>query len=168
MKAQRLLLPAILSCLAAAQPSCYSFRGTSISPNISTYYVNNFQNNADNAPAGISIDFSEALKEKIRTQSRLTLADTDPDIEFRGTIVDYRISAEAPQPDERTALNRLTIITAVEYINHREEGKNWKSNFSFFYDFPSSQDFTSVREVATLTIANQIMEDIFNKSFNDW
>ena len=156
-----LILPAVL-------PACYSLSGVSIDPDVRTYYVANFKDNADNAPAGLSTDFTEALKEKIRTQSRLVYVDQNPDIEFMGTIVDYRITSEAPQPGERTALNRLTIVTAVEYINHKNEEKGWKSNFSFFYDFPSNQDFSAVENEATVAIGTQIMEDIFNKAFTDW
>jgi hypothetical protein len=147
---------------------CYSFTGANFDPSIQTYWVAPFRDNADNAPAALSTDFTEALKEKIRTQSRLTLTEDNPQIEFRGTLVDYRITAEAPQPGERTSLSRLTIVTAVEYINNLDEEDNWKSNFSFFYDFPSNQDFSSIEEEATQTIIDQIMEDIFNRAFTDW
>lgn len=154
--------------LAVGLSGCYSFTGVSLDPGIQTYYVAPFRDNADNAPAAISTDFTEALKEKIRTQSRLTYTETDPDIEFQGAIVDYRITSEAPQPGERTSLNRLTIVTAVEYINHRSEEEGWKNNFSFFFDFDSTTDFTSVEDEATRTISAQIMEDVFNKAFTDW
>lgn len=147
---------------------CYSFTGANFDPSIQTYWVAPFKDNAENAPAALSTDFTEALKEKIRTQSRLTLNDENPQIEFRGTLVDYRITAEAPQPGERTSLSRLTIVTAVEYINNLDEDENWKSNFSFFFDFPSNQDFSSIEEEATRVIIDQIMEDIFNKAFTDW
>ena len=163
----RLLLFVVAGALALL-PGCYSLSGVSIAPGVETYYVANFKDNADNAPAGLSTDFTEALKEKIRTQSRLVYTEDDPHLEFIGTIVDFRITAEAPQPGERTSLSRLTIVTAIEYINHQEEEKGWKSNFSFFYDFSSTQDFSSVETEAIATISAQIMEDIFNKAFTDW
>lgn len=147
---------------------CYSLRGISIDPAVKTYFVSQFKSNATNAPPNLNQTFTEALKEKIRTESRLTYADTDPDIEFKGTIVDFRVSSEAPQPGETTALNRLTITTAIEYIDSKDEKKNWKSNFSFFYDFPSSQDLLSIQEDAIQVISTQMMEDIFNKAFTDW
>ena len=148
---------------------CYSFRGISIDYNtVKTYYVDQFANNALNAQPALSQRLTEDLKEKIRTESRLVLNDVNPDIEFKGAIVRYDVSSEAPQPGETTALNRLTITTAIEFINNKDEENRWKKNFSFFYDFPSSQDLSSVEEDAISTISNQMMEDIFNAAFTDW
>lgn len=150
------------------QTSCYSFSGISIDPSVSTYYVAQFKNNALNAPPILEQTVTEQLKEKIRTESRLTYDDTNPDIEFEGSIVDFRVTSEAPSPGETTAINRLTIVTAVEYINNFNEEKGWKSNFSFFFDFPSSQDLSQVQDQAIEVILDQMMEDIFNKAFTDW
>ncbi|MBL7790956.1 MAG: hypothetical protein JNK77_01435 [Saprospiraceae bacterium] len=148
--------------------SCYSLRGIDIDPNVNTYFVDQFRNNASNAPPSLPQTFTEALKEKIRTESRLVYADTDPDISFKGSIVDFRVTSEAPQPGETTSLNRLTITTAIEYIHAKDEKKGWKSNFSFFYDFPSSTDLGSIQDDAIDVISKQMMEDIFNKAFTNW
>ncbi|MCO6487437.1 MAG: hypothetical protein J5I98_03415 [Phaeodactylibacter sp.] len=147
---------------------CYSFRGISIDPSVTTYYVEQFTNNALNAQPALAQRFAEDLKEKIRTESRLVFNDTDPNIEFKGIIVSYNVTSEAPQPGETTAINRLTITTAIEYINNVNEEKGWKKNFSFFFDFPSSQDLASVEDEAVTAISNQMMEDIFNAAFTDW
>lgn len=161
----------LLSLLA----SCYSFSGISINYDVTkTYYIANFQNNALNAPPTLPQSLAEALREKIRRESRLVQSDTDPDIEFNGTLVDFRVTAEAPQGGnnrESTAVNRLTIVTAIEYINNNstnEDDKGWKSNFSFFYDYPSTTDLSSVQDEAIEVILDQMMEDIFNKAFTDW
>ena len=150
------------------QTGCYSFSGISIDPSVSTYYVENFKNNAFNSPPSLELTMTEELKEKIRTQSRLVYNDINPDIEFKGSVVDYRVTSEAPEPGETAAINRLTIVAAVEYINNKEVEDTWKSNFSFFYDFPSSQDLSSVQEEAVDAILTQMMEDIFNKAFTNW
>ena len=147
---------------------CYSFRGVSIDPSVTTYYVEQFTNNALNAQPALAQRFAEDLKEKIRTESRLVFNDTDPNIEFKGIIVSYNVTSEAPQPGETTAINRLTITTAIEYINNVNEEKGWKKNFSFFYDFDSGTDLSSVEDDAVTTISNQMMEDIFNAAFTDW
>lgn len=148
--------------------SCYSLSGVSIGPEVNTYFVLQFRSNADNAPPTLEQTLTEALKEKIRTESRLVFDELNPDVDFSGTIVDYRVTSEAPRPGELTAINRLTINVAVEYTNNRQENKNWRSNFSFFFDFPSSQDLSSVQEEAIQAITNQLVEDIFNKAFTDW
>ncbi|HMN91196.1 MAG TPA: LPS assembly lipoprotein LptE [Saprospiraceae bacterium] len=146
---------------------CYSLSGISISQDVKTYYVEQFRSNADNAPPTLEQTLTEALKEKIRTESRLIYSDTDPHVEFKGTVVDFRVTSEAPRPGEFTAINRLTINVAVDYKNNIDK-KEWKSNFSFFFDFPSSQDLASIQDEAIRVISNQLMEDIFNKAFTDW
>lgn len=149
--------------------ACYSFRGTSIDyATTSTYFVNPFVNNAQAALPALEQTLTEDLKEKIRAESRLVLSEEDPDIEFSGTLVSYRITAEAPTAGEVTAINRLTIILAIEYYDNVKDEQVWKRNFSFFYDFPSNVDFSSVEEEAISTISTQIMEDIFNAAFSSW
>lgn len=146
---------------------CYSFRGVSISPEVRTYYVEQFRSNAENAPPALEQTLTEALKEKIRTESRLIFTDVNPHVEFKGTIVDFRVTSEAPRPGELTAINRLTINVAIEFKNIVDK-KEWRNNFSFFFDFPSTRDLASIQNEAILAISNQLMEDIFNKAFTDW
>lgn len=135
---------------------------------LKTYYVPQFLNNAENSLPNLPIQLTEALKDKVRLQSTLKYTDEDPDIELRGTLVDFRITSEAPRVGETTAINRLTITLAIEYFNNRTQKEVWKRNFSFFYNYPSDQDFSTVQETAIRTISNQLMEDIFNAAFSDW
>jgi hypothetical protein len=159
---------AVILLLISLLSGCYSFRGISIDRNVTTYYVENFKNNATSALPAMEQLFTENLKEKIRTDTRLIYNDETPDIEFKGTLVDFRISSEAPQPGELVAINRLTIVLAIEFINHLDEEKNWRNNFSHFFDFSSSTDFAAVQDEAVEAIQLQLMEDIFNKAFTDW
>ncbi|MCB0636137.1 MAG: hypothetical protein KDC54_05945 [Lewinella sp.] len=158
----------LLTLLVLLAEGCYTLSGISIPEEVDTYFVSQFENNALNAPPTLPIEVTEALKEKIRTTTRLTLDDTNPHIEFQGTVVDFRVTAEAPQPGEFSAINRLTIVTAVEYINHLDEEAGFRRNFSYFFDFPATQDLSSVQEQAIQEILDQIMEDIFNQAFTDW
>lgn len=157
-----------LSFFLAFLFGCYSFSGISIDPNTRTYYVPNFKNNAINAVPGLELEFTEALKDKINRETRLAYNDVNPDIEFVGTLVDYRISSEAPRPGETVSLNRLTIVLAIDYIDNQDQKKSWKSNFSFFSNFDATQDITSIQEDLIQEIRTQLMEDIFNKAFTAW
>lgn len=149
-----------------------SFSGASIAPDINTYYVELFKNNAQNAPAGLAQICTEKLREKIRVESRLVYADQDPHITYRGTVQDFSVSAQAPQQGTGAtsvaAFNRLTISVAIEFINQKDETKNWKNTFSFFYDFPNDANLIDVQDKGIDDILARINEDIFNKSFADW
>jgi hypothetical protein len=159
-----------LMCLLAFMlTACsYSFRSASVDAGVKTYYVAQFTNNALDAEPTLPVTLTENLKEKIRTESNLIYNDTEPDVEFKGVIVRYAVTSEAPQPGEVTAINRLTITTAIEYINNVSEDKSWKKNFSFFFDFSSSQELAAIQDQAINEISQQMMEDIFNAAFNTW
>jgi len=156
-----LLLPIYQCCTI-------SLSGATLDPELKTFYIPNFTNNAENALPSLSQRLTEDLKDKVRAESRLVLSETEPDIEFRGTLVDYRITAEAPRTGESTAINRLTITLAISYYNNRKNTEIWQKNFSFFYDFSSAIDFSSVQETANKAISKQLMEDIFNAAFSNW
>lgn len=159
---------AILMTATVSKRCTISQTGATIDPSITTYYVNPFINNADNALPNLDQQLAEDLRNKIRLNSRLRANDTNPDIEFKGTLVDFRITSEAPSADNRVALNRLTITLAIEYIDNKTDDEGWTRNFSFFFDYPASTDLSSVQEEAISTISNQLMEDIFNAAFSNW
>lgn len=148
--------------------SCYSFKGIAIPPDINTYYVDNFQNAVPQAPGDINQRFSEALRAKIRNESRLTYLEENADIEFSGSITGFRLSPEAPQAGNTVALNKLEITVSVNYTNNKDESKNWKKQFSFFRTFESDKDFISIQESLIDEIFKQLMENIFNQAFTGW
>ena len=166
MKEQLAVAFAVLIALLSIQ--CYSFRGTSIDPNVETFFVAPFENVSDNVVPTLAVTFTERLKDKIRQESRLTYTEVDPHIEFSGLITGYDITSVAPQPGETVAFNRLTIRLSVDYINHKKEGDTWKSSFSFFNDFPSNENIISIQDQLIENINNQLVEDIFNRAFNNW
>ena len=161
-----LRIPLLLSLFLLS--GCYSFKGTSISPDVKTFYVAPFDNNAPDAPPTLPIEFSEALRAKILNESRLVLDEENPDVEFVGAITTWRVSSEAPKPGELVAFNRLTIGVRVEYINHRNEEENWKSNFAYFADYDATQNLLDVQDQLIEAINEELVNQIFNKAFTNW
>lgn len=159
-------IPAILviSCLS----SCYSFKGITIPSDINTYYVENFDISTPNAPVEIDVQFSESMRTKVRSESRLKLKDTDPDVTFAGQITGYRLTSEAPREGNTVALNKLEITVQVQYTNHRNEKENYARSYSFFRTFPADQDFQSVQDGLNKDIISQLTEKIFNETFASW
>lgn len=161
----------ILISIFISSQSCYRFKGISIPPEVDTFYVGTFQNKASNSPGGLETEFTDAFIQKIIGSSKLNYDDVDPHIEFNGYLSRFSVSAVAPQQsDDRatTAFNRLTISVNVEYMNKFDEEDNWNQSFSFFSDFESTTDLSSVQDELIETIFAQILEDIFNKSFTNW
>lgn len=148
--------------------SCYSLSGISIDPTTKTYYVDLFENRAFESDPNYPATFTEDLKEKIRTQSRLTYTETDPDIEFSGAISEWRVTSEAPTGDAVTSFNRLTIAVQVEYVDNKNEKNNFKKRFSFFSDFGADQNLIDVQETLLEEINDNLVEFIFNEAFTNW
>jgi len=147
---------------------CYSFKGISIDPNTKTFYVNAFDNSAPNAIPTLPLTYTNLLIQKIQNESPLQKNEETPDIEFRGTITGFRVTSEAPTSDDEIAFNRLTIRVLIEYIDNKNEEKNWSSNFNHFNDFGADQNLIDVQDELIENIGDQLMEDIFNKAFTDW
>ncbi len=160
----RLLLCMIL--LAITFNSCsISLSGISIDPSIDTFNVETFENTADLLEPTLALDLTEALKDRIRNSSRLDWNKSKPDIIFTGTITGFRITSEAPQAGATTAFNQLTINLRVEYEEVNNDDKSWKKTFSRFVQFPSDQDFNSVKVELLEEVTEYIVQDVFNEAF---
>ena len=159
-----------MAMLALGFSGCkiYSFDGTSIPPDSKTFYVEQFEVRTSSAIPTLGQTISDALIDKIRNESNLNQVDSDPDIEFKGTVVEYRVTAESPQSGETTAFNRLNMVVSVEYINNKNEEDGWKSKFPYFSDFPSDQNLIDVQEQLIEEINTQLVDDIFRKAFTNW
>ncbi|MBT8191163.1 MAG: hypothetical protein HKN67_08990 [Saprospiraceae bacterium] len=154
--------------LTLSLSSCYSFKGISISPDLNTFYVEDFSLSSGDAPADLNQIFGQALRRKIREESRLVNNNENPDIIFKGTVTRYRINYVAPEEGNTTSLNRLDIAVKIEYIDELNPDNSWTKNYSDFEDYDSTQDFQSIRDGLIEIIVDDIMERIFNDAFTNW
>jgi len=161
-----LFLIAICSNLSCG---LYSFTGASIPVEMETVSVDFFENNAPLVVPYLSQDFTEALKNRIRNQSRLSMVRTDADAAFEGRITGYTINPTAVQGNDRAGLNRLTITVSVKYTNQLNEKLNFEQSFSRFKDFSTSAGPIQSQEQQLIKDINDMLtEDIFNRAFANW
>jgi len=146
----------------------YSFSGASVPPEAKTVSVQYFQNNASLAPPTLSQTFTEALRDKLSSQTRLGLINKGGDLDFEGSITGYTTAPIAIQSTDQAALNRLTITVNVKYTCSFDEKKNFEQSFSRFFDYSSSQSLATVEDQLIHDINDQLVQDIFNKALNDW
>ncbi len=146
----------------------YSFKGISISPDVKTYYVELFDNEAPASTATLPRDFTELLKDKIRRESSLRYNDEEPDVEFSGAITDFRVTAEAPKADEQIGFNKLTIVVLVSFVNNKHEKENWKQQFSYEDFFGASENLLDVQDQLIGVISDELVDRIFKRAFTNW
>ena len=146
----------------------YSFTGASISPDVKTVSVQYFPNNASLVQPILSQTFTEKLKNKFVSQTNLSVIKKDADLNFEGSITDYRTQPIAIQGNETAALNRLTISISVKFNNKNNEKQNFESSFSRYADYPSSKNLSEVESSLIDQITLQLVDDIFNKAVVNW
>jgi hypothetical protein len=146
----------------------YSLSGASIPPEAKTVSVQYFQNNASLAPPTLSQKFTEALKDKLSSQTRLALVSKGGDLSFEGSVTGYTTGPVAIQSTDQAALNRITITVNVKYVCVFDEKKSFEQTFSRYADYNSSQSLASVEDQLTSDINDQLVQDIFNRALNDW
>ncbi|MGZ4033367.1 MAG: LptE family protein [Bacteroidia bacterium] len=161
----------LMSCVMILFPGCkihYSLSGASIPPEAKTVSVTYFQNNASLAPPTLSQSFTEALRDKLSSQSHLSLVNKGGDLSFEGSITGYSTAPIGIQSTDQAALNRLTITVNVKYTCSFDEKKNFDQSFTRYADYTSSQSLSSVEDGLIRDINDQLVQDIFNKALNDW
>lgn len=146
----------------------YSFTGAAIAEDVKTVSVKTFQNFAPLANVNYSQTFSEALKNIFISQTNLSLANSDGDLQFEGSITNYQISSIAIQGNETAAKNRLTITVKVKFTNTKDKKQDFETDFTRFADYDSSVNISSIEDGLIKEINDQLTQDIFNKSVGSW
>ena len=156
-------------------PSCtykLSLSGASIPVNMKTIRVDFFENNAALVVNNLSTQFTEALKDRIRNTTRLSIVRTEEaDAVLSGTITDYNISPVSinATPNNVAPIagaSQLTITVNVKYVNNLDKKDNFEQSFS--KALPFSGDINSQEQTLIAAINKQLTEDIFNKAFANW
>ncbi|MGO1244148.1 MAG: LptE family protein [Sphingobacterium sp.] len=147
----------------------YSLSGGSIPENMKTVNVQYFENIAPMVYATLSQNFTEGLKERIRSQSRLSQVNGEADATFEGLITGYDISPVAVEANsDRAAMNRLTITVKVTYTNRLDETgeSNFEESFTQFREFAGT--VAAQEETLNGEIIKLLTEDVYNRAFANW
>ena len=173
MNGARLLFYSLVTLLVLESSHCrvsYGFKGGRKFADTVTVSVRMFENNAPLAKATVPQVMSETLKDAVQRQTKTQLVTSNGDLNFEGSITGYGVTPVAVQGGggNQSAQNRLTITINVRYTDKVEEKYNFESAFSRFQDFPSSQNLTAVEDQLIRDIAEQLVQDIMNRSINAW
>ena len=150
--------------------SCYSFTGSSLSPETKTIQIKEFPNNAALMNANLAQQFSTDIQNRFLQRTTLKGASENPDILIEGEITDYSITpttissaVNAPGGTIQAAQNKLTITVKLHYENKIEPDKSFDRTYSDEAVFSSDMDINTI-ETSQVKVVN---ERIINKIFND-
>ena len=145
----------------------YSFSGVDIAPEIRTVSVRQFRNNASMVNLKLANELTNRLREKFQSQTKLIVTDRNGDLQFEGQITDYAVSATAVGSD-KAAMNRLTVMVQVKFVNTLDEKKSYETTFSRYADFSSSKTLEQVQDALVAEIVDALIDDIFTKAVTNW
>lgn len=146
----------------------YSFTGASLSPDVKTVSVGYFRNISSLVNPKLSDQFTESLKDRLISETRLRMTSGESDLMYEGEITNYEQSYQGVQANETAGLNRLTITIRLRYTNNKEPLKNFERSFSKFTVFESSKNITDIEDDLVKEITDELINDVFNATVADW
>lgn len=151
--------------------SCYTLKTNVIPPEMKTISVPFFENEAPLVVSTLSQTFTEALKERIRTTTRLSIVTGQGDASLSGAISDYRyapISIQATNNNQAPIAGASVLSISVKVKFTYDANKK----LSFDQTFTKTQNYTgdlSTQEQSLIqVIVRQLIDEIFNAAFNNW
>jgi hypothetical protein len=163
-----LFLVIATALLAVSCVGGYSFTGVSVSSDTKTFSVEPFQNRASIVQPMLSSELTNALVGKVASSTNLVQVNEGADVSFVGTITGYSVSPSAIGANDKAAKNRLTITVRVAFKNNQNPKANYQTQFSRYREYDSSYSLSDVEESLIKEINEELIEDIFNKSFVNW
>jgi len=145
----------------------YSFSGAS-TEGLKSVSVQYFQNRASLVQPGLSQNLTDALIDKCKAQTNLSVVNGLGDVNFEGEISDYYTRPLTVSADATAATNRFTISVKVKFTNAVDPDLSYEQSFSRYEDYDSSLDLSQVEAELSEKIIEMIVEDIFNRAFVNW
>lgn len=156
--------------------------GASIPIDQKTIDIEFFENTAPLVVPTLSQQFTEALKDRIRTQTKLSIVrGEEANSRMSGAITGYSygpVSIQATNPNTApiAGASRLTITVRVKYLKYDyKDGKklsepNKKLSFdeSFSKSLNYTGDLSTQEQTLIQQINKQLTDDIFNRAFANW
>jgi hypothetical protein len=159
----------LLVCLTSACK--ISLSGATIPAELKTINIEYFENNAPLVVNYLSQQFTEAVKDRIRSNTSIAIVQGEATARMSGTITGYAIEPVSIQATSNNVApiagaERLTITVNVTYTNTIDKKLNFTRSFSEHQDFTG--DIANQEQKLITAINKQLTDDIFNAAFENW
>lgn len=146
----------------------YDFKGSNIPPDIKSISVGFFNNEAEIVNPQLSLQFTEKVKTKFQSESKLKLVTENGDYQITGAIRDYRWTPATLNGPTGTGQNQFTITVKVNFESALHPEKNFNKDFSQNAVFDASKNFSEVEQQYSSEISDKIIQQIFAEIALDW
>lgn len=165
----------LLAALAFSSCKIYSFRDTSIPPEVKTIHLAYIENRARLVNPALAPALNDAIRQKINNQaSKLSQIETsDADYDVTAYVSDYNYSTSGISGQQASS-NRLSVTVHIIFKNNLDPtGKkvppaNFEADVTRNFDFPATTSITDAEQQLLPTITSNLTDEIFNKLFSNW
>lgn len=164
-------LPLLLCVMLLSGCGIYSFTGTTISPEIKSISIQNFENPTGEGPANLTQLITNNFKNYYRRNTNLTMLQQEGDLQLEGQIVSFTVTPAAIQREgeiDRATLNRLTLGIQVRFTNTVNPDENFDQLFTISEDFPEDRDVTQLSPADIERMSEQLVTQVFNRTVANW
>ncbi|MDR2207058.1 MAG: LPS assembly lipoprotein LptE [Flavobacteriaceae bacterium] len=164
--------------LSISLQSCYSFTGSSLSPETKTIKIADFINNAAYVNPTLAQQFSIDIQNRFLQRTTLKGTTENPDILIEGEIVDYSAGIPTTISSGTTSQttgaflqasqNKLSISVKVHYENKVEPDKSFDRTYTDEVTYASELDISQVEATQVKIVNERIINKIFNDIVADW
>lgn len=153
----------------------YSFKDTSIPPEVKSIHLAYIENRARLVNPALAPALNDALRQKINNQaSRLAQVPTsDADYDITAWVSDYNYSTSGISGQQASS-NRLSVTIHIVFKNNLDPtGKkvapaNFETDVTRNFDFNALTSITDAEQQLLPTITSNLTDEIFNKLFSNW
>ena len=116
----------------------------------------------------LSNQLTEALKDKYKKLTKLSVEPNDGDLIVEGEINSYETTSLAVTANEIASINRLTVTVKIRFTNKKYPKEDFERSFAEYEDYPSTSTLDQVEARLIDSIVEKMTESIFNATVANW
>lgn len=146
----------------------YKLADINIPDSIKTIKVNYIENKARYINPQLSPQFTNKLREKIVSQTRLTQVNNESaHYDIKGYISQYDVTTSAIS-DQQAASNRLTVGVHITLFNRLSNEQPKEFDISRSFEFSATLTLAQAEAKLNSEIIRNLTDEVFNRIFSDW
>lgn len=165
-----LVLLSALSFICAFATCKYSTKDTAPIPaDVKTFKVNYFENKARYINPQIAPRLTEAVKQKIISQTRLRQTNDEGDYDISGYLSDYSVTTSGVA-NQSAGTNRLNVTFHLIFRNtiDPDPKKSFEADITTNYDFNAGLSLPEAEAQLAEKIIKNVTDGIFSRIFSNW
>lgn len=136
---------------------------------VKTISIADFQNRAEYVYAPLATQFNQDLKDLFMRQTRLSLVNSNADLEIDGEITGYNQYNESVDASGYSSKVKVTLTVKVTFVNNTDHKDDFTDQqFSAFQTYDATSLLTDVQDELITLMVKDITEQIFNSTIANW